>query len=182
MNGHRSFVVWFTGLPGAGKSTLARAVQRELLDLGCRVTVLDGDSVRGGLCSDLGFSLADRHENVRRVAAVAKLFVEAGFIVLTALISPLEASRKMARRFFAPDDFLEVYCDAPLAVCEQRDLKGLYRKARAMEIHEFTGLSSPYEIPASPELIVDTGRLSNVNSTRVVMELLRDRGLLPNVP
>lgn len=178
VNGHRSFAVWFTGLSGAGKSTLAHAIQKELHALGCQVTVLDGDNVRRGLCSDLGFSSTDRHENVRRVAEVAKLFAESGFVVLAALISPLETDRKMARSLFAPGDFLEIYCDSSLAVCEQRDVKGLYKKVRAMEIPEFTGVSSPYEIPTSPELTVNTGSLSLAESVRIVTRFLHERGLL----
>jgi adenylylsulfate kinase len=175
----RAFVVWFTGLSGSGKSTLAHAVREELLALGCRVTVLDGDDVRRGLCSDLGFSAADRHENVRRVAEVARLFVESGSIVLTALISPLVEDRRMARSLFAPGTFLEAFCDASLAVCEQRDTKGLYRRARALEIPDFTGVSAPYETPVSPELVVDTVRLSPQESARSVMRSLHERGLLP---
>ena len=173
------FVVWFTGLSGSGKSTLARAVQVELRSLGCRATVLDGDDVRRGLCSDLGFSAADRRENVRRVAEVARLFVESGSIVLTALISPLAEDRRLARSLFAPGAFLEAFCDAPLDVCERRDAKGLYRRARALEILDFTGVSAPYEKPLSPELVVDTVRCSPLESARSVVERLDERGLLP---
>jgi adenylylsulfate kinase len=175
----RAFVVWFTGLSGSGKSTLAHAVREELRARGCTVTVLDGDDVRRGLCSDLGFSAADRHENVRRVAEVARLFVESGSIVLTALISPLEADRSMARGLFAPGAFLETFCDAPLAVCEQRDTKALYRRARALEIPDFTGISAPYETPVSPELVIDTARYSPLESVTSVMGFLDERGLLP---
>ena len=178
----RAFVVWFTGLSGSGKSTVAHAVREELRRLGCRVTVLDGDDVRRGLCSDLGFSAVDRHENVRRVAEVARLFVESGSIVLTALISPLKADRSMARGLFAPGAFLEAFCDASLAVCEQRDTKGLYRRARALEVPDFTGISAPYETPVSPELVVDTVRLSPLESVRSVMRSLDDRGLLHGAP
>ena len=176
---HHCFVVWFTGLSGSGKSTLAHAVREELRARGCPATVLDGDDVRRGLCADLGYSAADRHENVRRVAEVARLFVESGSIVLTALISPLVEDRRMARSLFAPGAFIETFCDAPLAVCEQRDTKGLYRRARALEIPDFTGISAPYETPVSPELVVDTVRLSPAESVRSVMRSLDERGLLP---
>jgi adenylylsulfate kinase len=182
MTPHRNVVLWLTGLSGAGKSTLANKLSDELRDLGCRVTILDGDSMRTGLCSDLGFSPADRHENIRRVAEVAKLFAASGSIVLTALISPLQADRAMARKLIGVDDFLEIHCAASLAVCEQRDVKGLYKKARALEIPEFTGISSPYEAPQSPALTVQTGSLSVTESTLRVMDLLRGLGVLPAPP
>lgn len=157
MNGHKGGIVWFTGLSGAGKSTLAHAVEEALHQKGCRTFVLDGDNVRHGLCSDLGFSDADREENIRRIGEVAKLFMQAGVIVLTAFISPFRADRQRVRNMVASGDFVEVYCAAPLSVCEERDTKGLYKKARNGEIGEFTGISSPYEAPIDPELIVKTG-------------------------
>ena len=154
--GHRGAVVWITGLSGAGKTTLALAAERALFERGCRVFVLDGDKVRNGLCADLGFSLPERSENIRRIGEVARLFYEAGQIVLVSAISPLQADRERARALIPSPYFLEVYCRCPLAVCEQRDPKGLYRKARAGMLPEFTGISSPYEEPSSPELIVDS--------------------------
>jgi adenylylsulfate kinase len=157
LNGHRSVVLWFTGLSGAGKSTLAHAVEEELHRSGHRTFVFDGDNVRHGLCRDLGFSDRDRAENLRRIGEMCKLFVEAGIISLAAFISPLAADRARLRAMFRPGDFLEIYCDAPLAVCERRDSKGVYARARRGEIPEFTGISAPYEAPPNPELTVATG-------------------------
>lgn len=156
-NGHRGAIIWFTGLSGAGKSTLAHAVEEELYQRGCRTYVLDGDNVRHGLCGDLGFSPKDRVENIRRIGEMAKLFMEAGVIVLTAFISPFRADREHVRGMVEHGDFIEIYCDSPLEVCEQRDVKGMYKKARAGQIAEFTGISSPYEAPENPELTVKTG-------------------------
>ena len=155
-NGHRGAILWFTGLSGAGKSTLAHAVEEELHQMGCRTFVLDGDNVRHGLCGDLGFSNEDRIENIRRVGEVAKLFMEAGVIVLTAFISPFRADRERVRGMVEHGDFIEIHCDSLLEVCESRDVKGMYKKARAGQIAEFTGISSPYEAPESPELRVNT--------------------------
>lgn len=155
-NKHRGAILWFTGLPGAGKSTLAHAVEESLHQQGCRTFVLDGDNVRHGLCGDLGFSAEDRIENIRRVGEVAKLFMEAGIIVLTAFISPFSAERARVRGMVEHGAFIEIFCDSPIDVCEQRDVKGFYGKARAGQIKEFTGISSPYEVPEKPELIVDT--------------------------
>jgi adenylylsulfate kinase len=177
LTGHGSVILWFTGLSSAGKSTLAHAVEEELHRAGCLTIVLDGDNVRHGLCSDLGFSNADRNENIRRVGEMAKLFLEAGVIALTAFISPFRADRERVRSLIPHGDFLEIYCRCPLDVCEQRDVKGFYRRARAGEIREFTGISSPYEEPESPELIVDTGSLSLEECVDLVLGLLRDRGI-----
>lgn len=177
-NGHRAAVIWFTGLSGAGKSTLAHAVEEALHLQGCRTFVLDGDNVRHGLCSDLGFSVADRTENIRRIAEAAKLLAEAGVIVLTAFISPFRQDRDRARALFAPGEFIEIFCDASLQVCEQRDIKGLYRRARAGEVKEFTGISSPYEPPLNPEVVVDTGGQSLEASVAQVMTLLRRHGVV----
>jgi adenylylsulfate kinase len=157
-NEHRGVVLWFTGLPGAGKSTLAHAVEQRLFAQGCRTFVLDGDNVRHGLCADLGFSAAERAENVRRIGELARLFVEAGVITLAAFISPFAADRARPRSLFASGDFLEIYCECPLAVCEARDPKGMYRRARAGEIAGFTGVSAPYEVPEHPELTVNTAQ------------------------
>jgi len=176
--GQRSGVVWFTGLSGSGKSTVARAVEAQLAAAGRLVYVLDGDNVRHGLCGDLGFSAADRTENIRRLAHVAALFVDAGVLVLTAFISPFRADRALARTLLG-DDFLEVFVDASLATCEQRDPKGLYKKARAGEIREFTGISSPYEPPERPELVLPNGDRSLTENTAAVVDLLVARGLVP---
>jgi adenylylsulfate kinase len=179
LSGHRSLVVWFTGLSGSGKSTLSHAVEEELYRVGCRTFVLDGDNVRHGLCGDLGFSEGDRMENMRRIGEMAKLFAEAGVITLTAFISPFRADRLRVRQLFEPEDFVEVYCRCSLEVCEERDVKGMYRRARAREIRDFTGISSPYEEPVTPELIVDTGYLSLDQCVDQVMSCLKDRGVLP---
>jgi len=178
MNKHKSTVLWFTGLSGSGKSTLAHAVEEELYKKGCRTFVLDGDNVRHGLCGDLGFSIGDRTENIRRVGEVAKLFTEAGIIVLTAFISPLRSDRERVRNVMPHGDFLEIFCAASLDVCEERDVKGLYKKARSGEIPEFTGISSPYENPLDPELEVNTGDASLEKSTSEVIALLENRGVL----
>lgn len=158
LNHHRSFVLWFTGLSGSGKSTLAHEVEERLHRQGSRTFVFDGDNVRHGLCADLGFSAEDRAENLRRIGEMAKLFVEAGIISLTAFISPYRSDRDRIKNMFTPGDFYEIYCDCPLEVCEERDVKGMYRRARAGEIPEFTGISSPYEPPQRPDLRVNTGR------------------------
>lgn len=178
MNGHRSGVVWFTGLSGAGKSTLAHAVEESLHRHGCRTFVFDGDNVRHGLCSDLGFSVADRTENIRRIGEMTKLFTEAGVIALTAFISPLRADRERVRQLVG-DDFVEVYVKCPLAVCEARDVKGMYAKARQGLIKEFTGISSPYEEPERPELVVDTSVTELDAAVAQVVDLLAARSLVP---
>jgi adenylylsulfate kinase len=168
-------VVWFTGLSGAGKTTLATAVSRTLRERGYRAPVLDGDVLRVGLCSDLGFSIKDRHENVRRAGAVAGLMAEAGVVCVVALISPFRSDRATARALVQPGRFVEVFVDAPLAVCEQRDVKGLYRRARANEIPEFTGISSPYEPPESPEVTVRSDLLSIEASVALVLKAVEER-------
>lgn len=178
MNGHGSVILWFTGFSGAGKSSLAHAVEEHLHGLGCRTFVLDGDNVRHGLCVDLGFSDTGRVENIRRVGEVSKLFVEAGVITLTAFISPFRSDRKRVRSLVPHGDFLEIYCRCALEVCEQRDVKGLYKRARAGEILEFTGISSPYEEPENPELVVETGRYSLEECTTKVLALLQARGIV----
>ncbi|KPJ93898.1 MAG: adenylylsulfate kinase [Gammaproteobacteria bacterium SG8_11] len=176
-NQHKSAILWFTGLSGAGKSTLAHAVEEELHQRGCRTYVLDGDNVRHGLCGDLSFSIDDRSENIRRISEVAKLMLEAGVITLTAFISPFREEREKARKIAPHGDFFEIYCRAPLEVCEQRDVKGFYQKARRGEIKEFTGISSPYEEPFKPELVVDTGTEPLENCVEKVMALLEERGI-----
>jgi len=158
-NGHRGAVLWFTGLSGAGKSTLAHAVEERLHEMGAHTFVIDGDNVRHGLCADLGFSDTDRVENIRRVSELAGLFVQAGVLTLTAFISPFRADRAQARKLLG-EDFIEIHCDTPLAVCEERDVKGLYKRARAGEIPSFTGISSPYEAPQHAEIVVQTATQS----------------------
>lgn len=181
LNGHKGAVVWFTGLSGSGKSTLAHEVEERLHRMGCRTFVLDGDNVRHGLCGDLGFSMADRKENIRRIGEMSKLFVEAGVIVLTAFISPLRVDRQKVRSLLASGDFIEIYCRCPLEVCEQRDVKGLYAKARAGEVKEFTGISSPYEEPVAPELTLDTNSKTPEKSVDKVIGLLLEKGLFVRI-
>lgn len=181
LNKHRGVVLWFTGLSGAGKSSLAHAVEERLYQADCRTFVLDGDNVRHGLCGDLGFSPEDRVENIRRVGEVAKLFVEAGIIVLTAFISPFKSDRARVRNILQHGDFFEIYCDTPIEICEQRDVKGLYKKARAGVIGNFTGISSPYEVPANPELSVMTGTMELEKCVDQVILLLQRRGVLAPV-
>ncbi|MBD9360701.1 adenylyl-sulfate kinase [Methylomonas fluvii] len=178
LNGHKSAILWFTGLSGAGKSTLAHAVEERLYQLKCRTFVLDGDNVRQGLCGDLGFSHQDRQENIRRIAEVAKLMLEAGTIALTAFISPFRAERQYARNLVPHGDFIEIYCNCELSVCEQRDVKGLYKKARQGDIKLFTGISSPYEVPENPEMIVGTGIYELEACVDQVMSMLEQRGVI----
>lgn len=175
--GQRGAVVWFTGLSGAGKSTVARELEADLLQAGRFVYVLDGDNLRHGLNADLGFSERDRKENIRRIAEVARLFADAGVIVLCAVISPFRADRAFARSL-VPDAFVEVWCRADITVCEARDVKGLYRKARAGEITDFTGISSPYETPQAAELELDTGTLPLGESVARLRATLTARGIL----
>ncbi|MEQ1528660.1 MAG: adenylyl-sulfate kinase [Methylococcales bacterium] len=175
---HKSVILWFTGLSGAGKSSLAHALEEHLYQLGISTFVLDGDNVRHGLCGDLGFSDADRVENIRRIGELAKLMVEAGVIALTAFISPFQTDRLAARKLVPEGDFLEIYCRCPLEVCEQRDVKGMYKKARAGQIPFFTGIGSAYEPPEQPELIVDTDQQSLTESVQAMIDLLRQRGVL----
>jgi adenylylsulfate kinase len=177
--GHRSAILWFTGLSGAGKSTLANAVNSALFEQGLACYVLDGDNIRHGLCNDLGFSAADREENIRRIGEVAKLFLDAGIVVLTAFVSPFRADRARARGLVDAGDFIEIHCAADLEVCESRDTKGLYARARAGEIPEFTGISSPYEEPEDPELRVETGSRSLEETVDEVMAYLQARGIIP---
>ncbi len=175
-NGHGSFILWFTGLSGAGKSTLAHRVEEVLFRKGCKTYVLDGDNVRHGLCSDLGFSPEHRKENIRRIGETAKLFMDAGIIVLAAFISPFREDREKVRSLVDSGDFIEVYCNSPLPVCEQRDAKGLYGKARRGEIPEFTGISSPYEPPESPEIEIYTGHNNIENCVETLIGYLIESG------
>lgn len=176
-NGHRGAIIWFTGLSGSGKSTLAHAIEEVLHLRGCQTFVLDGDNVRHGLCGDLSFSMQDRQENIRRIGEMAKLFMEAGTVVLTAFISPYRADRERVRGMVERDDFIEVYCDAPIEVCESRDVKGMYKKARAGEVLDFTGVSAPYEIPMKPEIVVNTGALELGACVQQVIDKITELGV-----
>ncbi|MDD2723869.1 MAG: adenylyl-sulfate kinase [Methylovulum sp.] len=175
---HKSVIIWFTGLSGSGKSTLAHAVEDYLHNMGISTFVLDGDNVRHGLCSDLTFSDHDRVENIRRIGEVAKLIIEAGVITLTAFISPFKSDRNAARNLVPHGEFLEIYCQCPIETCEQRDVKGLYKKARAGQIPFFTGIDSPYEAPENPELAVNTKEQSLDESVQSVINLLINRGII----
>ena len=177
--GHGGATIWFTGLSGSGKSTVADAVASRLHDMGVLTAILDGDNIRHGLNSDLGFSPEDRTENIRRISEVAKLITSFGVINLLAFISPYRAGRDAARRIQEQGDFFEVYVKVPLEVAEDRDPKGLYKKARAGEIKSFTGIDAPYEEPESPELVLDTSQLTPEESADRVIALLRQKGVLP---
>lgn len=170
--------LWFTGLSGSGKSTLARSVEKVLYEQGQLSYVLDGDNIRHGLNGDLGFSDEDRKENIRRIGEVSKLFVDAGLLTLTAFISPFRADRKAVRDILDPGQFIEVYVDCSLDICEQRDVKGLYTKARNNEILAFTGISSPYEAPKTPEIRVNTGEESLKESTKIIIDYLKNNHII----
>jgi bifunctional enzyme CysN/CysC len=178
LKGQKPCVLWFTGLSGAGKSTIANLVEKQLHALGRHTYLLDGDNVRHGLNRDLGFTDADRVENIRRVAEVAKLMTEAGLIVMVSFISPFRAERRMARSLFGEGEFFEVHVDTPLAVAESRDVKGLYKKARRGELKNFTGIDSPYEAPEHPEIYLDTGKTSPEDSATAIVDGLRQAGML----
>lgn len=169
---NKSFVLWLTGLSASGKTTLSTALKKKLTENGIHAYILDGDIVREGLCKDLGFSEEDRRENVRRVAEVAKLFVDAGIVVITAFISPARVDREMARRLFMPEEFFEVYIKCPLHECERRDPKGLYAKARKGIISNFTGITAPYEEPVKPEIIVETHKITVEQAEKQVFNYL----------
>jgi len=172
LNKHVGMVLWFTGLSGSGKSTIAHGVEDKLFQRQYRTYVLDGDNVRHGLCGDLGFSKEDRHENIRRISEVGRLFVDAGLIVLTAFISPFQADRERVKAILGRENIKEIYCRCALDVCEQRDVKGLYSKARQGLIQEFTGISSPYEPPEHPDLVLDTDQLTIDECVEQVIALL----------
>tara|TARA_B100002003_G_scaffold210813_1_gene206873 strand:+ start:19828 stop:20433 length:606 start_codon:yes stop_codon:yes gene_type:complete len=171
-------LLWFTGLSGSGKSTIANALDVALHKRGYHTFLLDGDNVRHGLCSDLGFSDDDREENIRRVGEVCKLFADAGLIVMSAFISPFTSDRRMVRKLFPAGEFIEVFMDTPLETCEERDPKGLYRKARSGEIKHFTGIDSPYEIPSHPELRLDTSTMSVETCVDILIAYLLERELI----
>ena len=168
----KSVMIWFTGLSGSGKSTLAIALERELYKRGFLTRILDGDNIRSGINSNLGFSEADRTENIRRIAEVSKLFVDCGIVTIAAFISPTRAIRQMAREIIGKDDFLEVYVSTPLEECEKRDVKGLYKKARKGEIRDFTGISAPFEAPLHPFLEIDTSCHSLEESVKILLEAI----------
>ena len=176
--GHQPALLWFTGLSGSGKSTLAGALEVELMQRGIHTYLLDGDNVRHGLCSDLGFAPADRQENLRRVGEVAKLMVDAGLVVLAAFVSPYQAERDAIRARFAEGEFIEVFVDTPLVECEQRDPKGLYKKARAGEIKHFTGIDDPYEAPLQPEIHLVNDKLPFAEGVVRLLTALRQHGVL----
>jgi len=175
LNRHVSKVFWFTGLSGSGKSTLAHLVEEELHRLGLRTYVFDGDNVRHGLCGDLSFSPEARAENLRRIAEMVKLFLDSGTLCLTAFISPLQADRDRVRRIVGEDDFFEIYVKCPIEICEERDVKGLYKLARAGKIQNYTGVSAPYEEPGNPALVVETARCAVHECVGQVVEFVRDR-------
>jgi len=178
LNNHSSCCVWFTGLPSSGKSTIAGEIEHQLYTRGVRTYLLDGDNVRHGLNSNLGFSLEDRDENIRRIGEVAKLFVDAGMITFVAFISPYRKDRERARNILEDGEFIEVYVKCPVEVCEQRDPKGLYQKAKKEEIREFTGVSAPYEEPLSPEIVLETDRVSVDASVRKIIDYLENRRII----
>lgn len=176
--GHHSFVLWFTGLSGSGKSTVANAAAKALFDQGLNPYVLDGDNIRHGLNKDLGFSEEDRTENIRRIGEVSKLFVDSGQIVLTAFISPFIKDRELVRELLEADEFIEVYIKCPVDECEKRDPKGLYEKARKGLIRDFTGIDSPYEEPVNPEIVVETDKYSIEESVEQILQHLKSKGYI----
>mgnify|MGYP001167940355 CR=1 FL=1 len=178
MRGHKGMVLWLTGLSGSGKSTLANALNESLHKKGLSTFILDGDNIRHGLCKDLGFSDQDREENIRRIGEVANLFMNAGIITITAFVSPFKKDRLAVKKIIGSEDFIEIYCAANLDVCEARDTKGLYKKARLGQIKEFTGISSPYEIPDDPNIIVDTGLMSLNDSVKQIITYLNKKNFL----
>ena len=178
LNNHRSVVLWFTGLSGSGKSTLAHTLEEKLFQKGCRTFVLDGDNVRHGLNSNLDFSEAGRTENIRRISEVSKLMLESGLIVMTAFISPINKDRGEARQLISNEDFIEIYCKASIETCETRDVKGLYKRARAGEITNYTGIDSPYEVPENPELTIDTDNQSLEGSVSTILSFLKSNGII----
>ena len=178
LNKHKSVVIWFTGLSGAGKSILAHTVEEILFNKGYRTFVLDGDNVRHGLSSNLDFSKKDRKENIRRIGEVTKLMMEAGLIIMTAFISPFREDRIAVRNLIPDGDFIEIYCKASLETCETRDLKGFYKRARAGEIQNYTGIDSPYEVPDNPELIIDTDKETLDESVSRIVSFLQTKEII----
>lgn len=175
MKGHRPLAIWLTGLSGAGKSTIADALETFLIQKGIHTYILDGDNVRRGVCSDLGFSAEDRSENIRRIGELAALFVDAGIVVITSFISPFEKDRELAKKTIGEARFFELFVDAPIEVCEKRDPKGLYKKVRAGEIPNFTGISSPFEKPINPDLRIDTTVASVEEEVELIWEKIKEK-------
>ena len=178
LNNHKSVVLWFTGLSGSGKSTMSHALEERLFNKGCRTFVLDGDNVRHGLNSHLSFSDKDRKENIRRIGEVSKLMMEAGFIIMTAFISPFREDRIAVRNLIPNGDFIEIYCKASLETCEARDVKGLYKRARAGEIKNYTGINSPYEVPENADLIIDTEQETIEDSVSIIISFLKKKTII----
>ena len=178
LNGHKGVTVWLTGLSGSGKSTIAVDLEKRLLERGVRAYILDGDNIRHGLNKNLGFSPEDRTENIRRIGEVAKLFTDAGMVAITAFISPYRADRDQVRALMKPGDFVEIFVECPVEVCEQRDVKGLYKKARAGEIKEFTGISAPYEAPTSPEMTLKSHELTVDAAVAKVLGYLESKSIV----
>jgi adenylylsulfate kinase len=178
LNKHKGAVIWLIGLSGAGKSTIALALEEKLFSMQTKSFILDGDNIRHGLCNDLSFSLKDRTENIRRISEVSKLFYQAGMITIVSFISPLKKDRLIARSLIESDRFFEVYCNCPLSVCEGRDVKGLYKQARQGKIKDFTGISSPYETPDNAELIINTDKESPNSSVNKIISLLKRKNII----
>lgn len=174
--GHKSGVIWFTGLPASGKSTIAHTLEKVLFDHGIKVYILDGDNIRRGLNADLGFSPDERRENLRRISEVAKLFVDAGIILLAAFVSPYRKDREFIKEKIGKEDFIEVYVKCPVDICEKRDPKGMYLKAKSGIIKDYTGVSAPYEEPESPDLVIETDKLSIKEAVQKVLNYLREKG------
>lgn len=178
LNGHGSAILWFTGLPSSGKSTLANEVEKVLIQSNKRTYILDGDNVRVGLCKDLGFSAEDREENIRRIGEVSKLFVDAGVIVLSAFVSPYRVDRDRIREIVEDGEFIEIFIDCPVEECEKRDVKGLYKKAREGIIKGFTGIDDPYEEPSNPEIVIKTNEMNIEESTEKIVNYLSEKGII----
>ncbi len=179
LKGHKSVILWFTGLSGSGKSTIAHALEEELYKRGIHTYILDGDNVRSGLNSDLGFSEEDRKENIRRIGEVAKLFIDAGVLTMVAAISPYKRDREFVRNLVEPGEFVEIYVKCPLEVCETRDPKGLYKKARQGIIKNFTGIDDPYEEPENPEIVVETDKETVEEAVAKIIRFLEERQIIP---
>ncbi len=177
LNGHGSLILWFTGLPSSGKSTLANELEKKLIQLSKRTYILDGDNVRMGLCKDLGFSEEDRAENIRRIGEVSKLFVDSGHIVLSAFVSPYRRDRDAVRELVEEGEFVEIFVDAPVEVCEERDVKGLYKKAREGVIKGFTGIDDPYEEPLNPEVVIRTHETAIDQGVKEILSYLEEIGV-----
>lgn len=176
--GHKSIALWFTGFPASGKSTIAHAVEERLFSMGCHTYVFDGDNIRHGLCSDLGFSPEDRSENIRRIGEMVKLFLDAGIIVLAAFVSPYKRDRDWLRELIGESHFIEIYCDCKIEICEQRDIKSHYKKARLGEISDFTGVSAPYEVPENPALHLRTDETSLEECVEKIIQYLFTHGII----